>query len=186
MSAQDRARWDTIFKQNAHKPFPAPDPLLLAYTPLALQKEDVRALDLCAGLGQNGLWLAEQGYATDIMDISRVALTRGRREMTIRNLRNVNMLQVDVDQLVLEHRVYDVVCVFRYLRRTLFQTLKNSIRSGGRIIYESYNMRYLTQVPDFNRGFLFEPNELKAIFSEWQVLLYEELDDTSRIVALKP
>jgi SAM-dependent methyltransferase len=185
MSADDRVRWDEVFRLKAQAPYPAPDPLLLQLTP-APTREGARGLDLCGGLGQNGLWLAEQGYLTDILDISRVALQRARQEMASRNLRNVNLLQVDVDELALERSHYDVVCVFRYLRRDLFPKIAASVAHGGRIIYETYNMRYLEKVPEFNRSFLLYLDELPRFFEGWQTLYFEEHDHTTRYVGLKP
>src|SRR5690349_7763892 len=124
MSAKDRARWDEIFKKRNAEDFPAADPLLLQYVPLPDGDDSLRALDLAAGYGQNGLWLAEQAYHVDIMDISRIALKRARLEMGLRKLRNVNLLQVDLDKLTLQssgdcdaaHDIclesYDLIVVF--------------------------------------------------------------------------
>ena len=76
MSAQDRVRWDGIYRQRQNQPYPAPDPLLFEYTPPLRNGDFGYALDLAAGVGQNGLWLAAQGYHTDIMEISRWTWTR--------------------------------------------------------------------------------------------------------------
>lgn len=186
MSVEDRVRWDNIFKQLVTQPYPAPDPLLLQFTPPVAPEDEKRALDLCAGQGQNGLWLASQHYAVDIMDISRVALNRARAEMTIRNLRTVNLFQVDIDTAQLETDHYDLVCVFRYLKRDLFPMIKQAVRSGGRIIYETFNVRYLEIVPGFNRAFLLDPGELHSFFDDWDILHDDEADHHSRLVALKP
>ncbi len=186
MSVDDRTRWDTIFERKATQPYPAPDPLLLQYTPPVPPETTPRALDVAAGVGQNGLWLAEQGYHTDLMDISRVGLRRARAEMGMRNLRNANLLQVDLDNLQLEASTYDLICVFRYLKRRLFSLLKMATVPGGRIIYETFNMRYLETVPAFNQKFLLEPGELYDHFRDWRILFREDSGTISRIVAVKP
>ncbi len=183
MSAKDRVRWDTYFRKASSQPYPAPDPLLLQFTPSAIS--EARGLDLCGGLGQNGLWLVSQGYAVDIMDISRVALNRARIEMMLRNLRSVNLLPVDMDGLSLDASSYDVICVFRYLRRDWFDMLKAAIKPGGRLIYETYNRRYLEQVPGFNPSFLLAPNELCEYFRDWSLLHWDETDHNTRMVAVK-
>lgn len=186
MSVEDRVRWDSIFKRLVTLAYPTPDPLLLQFTPPTQEEEHRRALDLCGGQGQNGLWLAAQHYDTDIMDISRVALNRARAEMTMRNLRNVNLLPIDIDNLQLEPATYDVIVVFRYLKRLLFPLIKLATRPGGRIIYETYNLRYLDLVPGFNREFLLKVDELPKFFDDWDILYSEEIDHNSRIVAVKP
>lgn len=188
MSAHDRVRWDEIYRQRLNKPYPAPDPLLLQFTPVINDDEASsapRALDLAAGFGQNGLWLASQGYHVDVMDISRVALQRARAEMATRNLRNINLLPLDVDELQLEPTSYDLIAVFRYLKRPLFPLLQLATRDGGRIIYETFNTRYLTIVPDFNRDFLLDVGELRDLFSQWDIRHYEEDDHNTRLVAIK-
>lgn len=185
MSVEDRVRWDNIFRKRARAPYPAPDPFLLQYAPPA-HKPTLRALDLAGGVGQNGLWLAEQGYEVDVMDISRVALKRALAEMGMRNLRRVNLLQMDVDALELKAAEYDLVCVFRYLKRSIFPAIKAAVRPGGRVIYETFNLHYLDIVPEFNRDFLLEEYELESFFSDWRVLFVEDAGHVSRIVALRP
>lgn len=46
-----------------------------------------RALDLGCGEGADSIWLAEQGWDVTAVDISAVALERGRREQESRQLR---------------------------------------------------------------------------------------------------
>ncbi len=189
MSVQDRARWDRIYRKRSQADYPPPDPLLLQFTPAAPDPAEAhppRALDLAGGVGQNSLWLAEQGYVVDLMDISRVALRRAQAEMAMRNVRGVNLLQIDVDELALDPGAYDLVAVFRYLKRNLYSLMKLATCAGGRVIYETYNVRYLSLVPDFNREFLLELGELRQVFSDWQQLYYDEENHITRLVAVKP
>ena len=57
---------------------------------------------------------------------------------------------------------YDVVVVFRYLKRAMFPVLRDLVRPGGRLVYETFNRRYLQIVPQFNIEFLLEDGELPA------------------------
>lgn len=189
MSAEDRVRWDRVFREQANTPYPDPDPLLLRYTPphdAQPETEAPRALDLAAGVGQNGLWLLTQSYFVDLMDISRVALQRARQEMAMRNLRNANLLQVDADILQLPPAQYDLICVFRYMRRRLFPFLRGSLKPGGLIIYETFTLSYLEQVPAFNRVFLLQAGELAEQFNNWHIIHSEEVDCRAQLVAQKP
>lgn len=184
MAATDRTRWDNHFRQNETKPYPLPDPFLLQYTPPASDDTPRRALDAAAGIGQNGIWMAEQGYTVDIMDISRVALNRARAEAASRNLRNVNFLQTDFDSFEIDEQTYDVACVFRYLKRDMMTKLKASVVKGGRFLYETFNLSYLEHVPEFNIDFLLEPGELIEMFEDWTVLFAAEEGHISQIVAV--
>lgn len=188
MSLEDRTRWDGIYRQRTQEAYPDPDPFLFEYSPPvpAAETNAPRALDLAGGLGQNGLWLAQQGYTVDVIDISRMALLRGRQEMVSHDLRNMNFLQVDLDTVDLKLNKYHLVCVFRYLKRDLFPQIRACIRPGGRIVYETYNLNYHRLVPKFNAAFLLQPGELASYFADWKVLHQSEIDHISRIVAIKP
>jgi SAM-dependent methyltransferase len=187
MSVEDRVRWDANYKKMKLTTYPGADPLLKEFTPLPSGDFIPRALDLAGGLGQNGMWLAEQGYSVDIMDISRVALQRARSEMGMRNLRNVNLLQVDSDNLEVDPDRYDLICVFRYLKRDLFPHIKQAVKPGGRVIYETFNVNYLEIVPEFNRNFLLDEGELATYFTDWQVIYFEEEENhISQLVSVKP
>ncbi len=186
MSAEDRQRWDAIYRQHKQGSFPEPDPFLFECTPPATGQGEQRALDLAGGLGQNGLWLASQGYVVDVVDISRMALVRGRAEMVRRDLRNINFLLADLDDIDLKLNKYQLVCVFRFLQRDLFPQLRACIKPGGRIIYETFNSRYRSQRPDFNPDYLLNPGELSGYFADWKILHFTESDPVSRLAAIKP
>jgi 2-polyprenyl-3-methyl-5-hydroxy-6-metoxy-1,4-benzoquinol methylase len=186
MSANDRARWDALYSQRTLEPYPEPDPLLFHYTPPVDQDEAHRSLDLAGGQGQNALWLAEQGYTVDLMDISRIALRRAQDEMTSRELRNINVFQVDFDQVILQPETYYLVCVFRFLSSKIMPQLRAAIRPGGRIIYETFNSGYLKTRPDFNPDYLLQAGELVGYFADWRILHTAELSTTSQVVAVKP
>jgi 2-polyprenyl-3-methyl-5-hydroxy-6-metoxy-1,4-benzoquinol methylase len=184
MSVTDQKRWDAIYQQRNQTPFPDPDPFLLECTPPATGEQ--RVLDLAGGIGQNGLWLATQGYTVDVLDISRMALVRGRAEMTSRGLRDINFMHDDLDEVTLKLNKYAIVCVFRYLKRELFPQIRTSIQPGGRIVYETFNTNYLKLVPDFNTDFLLESGELATYFADWRILHNSEFNHISRLAAIKP
>jgi 2-polyprenyl-3-methyl-5-hydroxy-6-metoxy-1,4-benzoquinol methylase len=144
-----------------------------------------RALDLAGGVGQNGLWLAEQGYSVDILDFSRVALLRAKDEVNRRSVRTVNLYQVDLDKHVLPENEYDLVCVFRYLNRKLFTALRATVKPGGRIIYETFNRHYLDTNPSFNPDYALQDGELAGYFADWRVVYNHDGKRMSSIVAIK-
>jgi 2-polyprenyl-3-methyl-5-hydroxy-6-metoxy-1,4-benzoquinol methylase len=187
MTVRDRMRWDTYYHKVPEEQYPSPDPILFQFTPPVVSgsEREYRALDLAAGLGQNGLWLAAQGYSTDLLDISREALRRAQEQAARASVRNINFLQVDLDEVALQSEAYDLVCVFRYLKRDLFPRIRACVRSGGRVIYQTFNTHYLERVPDFNPDFLLQPGELAGYFSDWRVLWDNEQDHISQVVAIK-
>jgi SAM-dependent methyltransferase len=188
MSETDRQRWDRRYREWANDPFPAPDPLLLQFTPPAFISRSARsrALDLACGRGQNGLWLAEQGYSVDLIDISREALQIARAEAGRRGLRTVNFFCADLDALPLEAESFDLICGFRFLKRDLFPVLRAAVKPGGRIVYETFHIGHLQRHPAFSRDHLLERGELAALFSDWRLLHQRESDSVAQVVALKP
>lgn len=186
MSAQDRARWDAFYSERATEPLPDPDPLVLAYTPPLLPGDTQRALDAAGGTGQNALWLAEQGYHVDLMDISRPALLRAQEEMRQRNLRNINCFQVDFDTAELQPETYALIVIMRFLSQPLMTQLRAATRPGGRILFETFHQGYLRLKPNFNPAYLLQRGEALSFFSDWLILHHAELSTVSQVVAIKP
>ncbi|MBW4437646.1 MAG: class I SAM-dependent methyltransferase [Pleurocapsa minor GSE-CHR-MK-17-07R] len=187
MSVQDRKRWDERYKAAARVALPAPDPLLFQFTPpVTSMRGEQRALDLACGIGQNGLWLAGQGYSVDLLDISREALRRAQSEAHALGLRRVNFLQVDLDEAALATEAYDLVCVFRYFQRDLLPRIRECVSPGGRVIYQTYTVAALRELPELNPRYLAEQGELAGAFADWDILRSDESELFDQVVALKP
>lgn len=184
MTAQDRLYWDQVYQARAKQPYPDSDPLLYEYVPIA-PVEGWRALDLACGVGQNGLWVAKQGYHVDLMDISRNALSLARDEIERRRGASVNLLQTDLDQEQLPRARYDLVIVFRYLNRALLPHLIDTIKPDGRIIYMTFNPRYHGQATPIEQNFIVESGELRFAFSDWKILLDTDEGHFAQFVAIK-
>lgn len=192
MAENDRVHWDSVYDQRAGQAYPPPDALLVAYAPRPLPGGGTPvALDVAAGLGQNALWLAAQGYRVRALDISAVALARGRAEMLRRGLSGVDFVVVDLEDpaavaACLLPASADLICCFRYLNRTLFPALRMAVRPGGLVIYQTYNVRRLESRTGMNRAYLLEPGELVGFFPGWEVWHHDEVGDLSRFVGRRP
>jgi hypothetical protein len=185
VTAADREHWDEVYRQRDDEPLPPPDPLLLQFTPPVAAGQSARALDLAGGLGQNGLWLASQGYRVDVLDISRVALERAQSEASARRLRQMNFYLVDLDQITLDVDTYDLICVFRFLKRDLFPPLRAAARAGARVVYQTFTVQRLNTQPDANPDYLLRPGELAGYFADWKLVHKDEYRDIAQLVALK-
>jgi tellurite methyltransferase len=188
MSVQDRHHWDEVYRARAGAAYPPPDPLLFEYVPPLLEpgESEVRALDLAGGVGQNGLWLAAQGYTVDVVDISRAGLKLAHDEMQRRGLRSVNLYPVDLDEYTLPEAAYALICVFRFLQRDYFPQLRAAVQPGGRILYETFNRNHLASARDFNPAYVLEEGELAGYFADWKIVHHIEGKRASSIVAIKP
>jgi SAM-dependent methyltransferase len=186
MTSRDRLHWDEVYSEPAEETYPPPDPLLFPFTPPLRVTPSATALDLAGGLGQNALWLAGQGYVVDLVDISRVALTRAQKEADVRGLRGINFYQIDLDETGLEPATYDLIVVFRFLSRALMPQIRAALRPGGRIIYQTFNTHLLDTKPDMNPDYLLRLGELAGTFGDWRILRSSEPAHISQIVAVKP
>ena len=71
----------------------------------------------------------------------------------------------------------------------LFDQIKESIKPGGMILIETYNIDYL-RYASFSKKYLLEHNELLEIFKDFKTIRYQAYDDGteaySSIIAQKP
>lgn len=165
-----------------------PDPLLARHA--ALFTRDAipgPVLDLACGDGHNGLFLAARGLPVVLIDRSEEALARARRLARRAGVQAV-FQAVDLEagrEDPLSPNAYGAVLVFRYLHRPLFPRIREALRRGGLLVYETFT----TDQPRFGRpqnpDFLLQPGELLGWFEDWEILHTFEgvLDGPPRAVA---
>lgn len=130
-----------------------------------------RALDVACGTGRDAVWLALQGLKVDAIDHLPDALERAA-SLAHRNGVSVNAIQKDIEADPTLPDGYDLVCVFRYLHRSLWLALRNAIKPGGFIVYETFHMRTREaggrpSSPDY----LLQTGELTAAFEGFEILI---------------
>jgi SAM-dependent methyltransferase len=180
MSQADRQRWDQKWREMAGKPF-TPHPLLVKNQNLL---SGGRALDLACGLGQNSIWLAGLGYQVLGVDVSGVALSAAAsRARKLDMSDSLFFTQMDLDQWSLPTNMFDLICVFRFLNRRLFPEIRTGLRPGGLLFYSTRHVGILNRRPDANQDFLLQPDELITVFSDWEIVHYEEGVENARIIA---
>lgn len=189
MTKAERVYWDNFYRQQkGSRDYPAPDPILFEYVPpISPDFEGTpRALDLACGFGQNALWIASQGYTTDAIDISRVALAVGQVRAAKQNINKVNLMPADLDTFELQRDWYDIVLVVRFIKRGLIPAIRAAVRPGGRIIYQGYNAQYLHTDPNYDPEQLFRVGELMGYFADWRILHHTNNNGVSQLIAIKP
>ena len=76
----DRTRWDARYREGAYSQRPWPSEFLQKNIQALANKNGQRpsrALDLACGAGRNSVFLADNGFATQGVDISAAAIARG-------------------------------------------------------------------------------------------------------------
>lgn len=184
MSRHDRILWDERYEDPNRNLWKGPSDMLTAYAPAP--RPGIRALELACGLGRNALWLAEQGYTVDAVDISITALRKAHTEMRARGLHGVNFIVADLDHFPLPHYPYDLIYVFRFLDRALFPAIRDRLRPGGLVIYQTLNARWLEKRPETRRHHTLQLGELPGFFPGWDVLHDDDSGHLSGFVGRKP
>lgn len=189
MSATDRERWDAKYADRQAVEPPPDDWLRQSVEAIP----PGRALELACGLGHNAIWLAEQGWQVDAVDISPVGLARAA-ELAKSRQALVQWIAADLDDLSWEppRSKYDLIVVFRFLDRLrLPQLIEESLAPGGLLVYETFSVGQLSRPDNHlkNPAFALNPGELPTLFPALTTVKYEEadLDDRSvgRLLARK-
>ena len=132
-----------------------------------------RALDLGMGEGRNAVYLAEQGYLAEGVDISSEAV---QKALNLSNARGVGLkgIVADLKPWVIRPDHYDLIICFYFLERALFPKIVQGLRRGGAVLYQSVTTDELLINPSFPREWCLERNELLYVFQDLRVLFYEE------------
>lgn len=81
----------------------------------------------------------------------------------------------DLGSYPLPEARFDVVLCTRYLQRTLWQRLEEAVAPGGFVLYETFTVgqcRY--DWGPRSSEHLLAPGELRKVFTDWDVWVYEE------------
>jgi len=133
-----------------------------------------RALDLAMGNGRNAIYLAKVGFEVEGVDISPEAISAALESAEEAGV----MIKVQVADLEKAFHIkgdtYDVIICFNYLQRSLIPEMKNGLRRGGMIVYETYIVDQAQFGKPKNPDYLLKHNELLEMFHEFRCLRYRE------------
>jgi SAM-dependent methyltransferase len=181
---ETRNNWNERYRSGEFDPPDAPSPLVertIGSLP------EGRALDVATGTGRNALFLAEQGYEVDAVDISDEALAIARERADERSL-SVNWTRGDLDEHSFPENAYDVVTMSFYRAFDRLPDIKEALAPGGVLLYE----HHLRSAESVDRGpstdrYRLRSNDLLRACLDLTVLQYEEAtrtDDEGRTAAL--
>ena len=133
-----------------------------------------KALDIAAGAGRNTHYLAEKGFVVDAVDYSDVALSK------IKDIATINKIEADLDTYLFDVNSYDLIVNCNYLDRRHFPLIKEALKEGGVLIFETFIM---TTDEGYhqpsNLDFVLRTNELLHAFIGLDIVYYEERDDVN-------
>ena len=165
---EDKERWN---KRHVEKPMRHHvEPIIKRY----IQKATVgNALDIACGVGRNTHFLAEKGFLVDAVDFSDYALGQ------VKKLATITTIEADLDKYNLNFNKYDLIVNVNYLNRRLLPQIKEALKSGGVVMFETFIVAHGDFTQPSNPEFLLRKNELLHAFIGLDVIYYEEKDDTN-------
>ncbi|MDT8318793.1 MAG: methyltransferase domain-containing protein [bacterium] len=144
-----------------------------------------KALDVAAGTGRNAIFLAQYGYMVDAVDSSPVAMEKGRKLAGKADV-DVKFITADLKDYTFAKDSYDLIISFNFLDRSLIPSMKNALKKGGAILFESFTVDQREIGPPQNGDYLLANNELLSLFDDLYISFYREgiFEDGERKKAL--
>ena len=134
-----------------------------------------KALDIATGYGRNALYLAEQGYRVEGMDRDESAVAFCNAEAARRALPFMATCTDLEKEVSFSKEAYDLVACFYYLDRKIMPQMKETVRKGGVVVYETFLIDQHRQFGKPSRAeFCWGHNELLRHFLDFRVLFYFE------------
>jgi len=135
-----------------------------------------KALDIAMGEGRNAVYLAKMGYEVDGVEISEEGIKKALA-LAAKNKVTINAIKADLEkhEYRIEKGKYDLISCFYYLQRDLFTEIKNGLKHGGVVIYQTFtidNLKY--QNHPRNPDHVLQPNELLRFFLDFRIIFYRE------------
>lgn len=169
-------KWDSKYIENLGSSDPSL--ILKDYVELA---SCGNALDIACGNGRNSIFLAKHGFIVDAVDISTIAT----KHLSGSNP-NINVICQDIDDWIPPQNRYDIIVNIRFLDRRLFPMIKDGLKPGGVLIFESF-------IDEKREDYCLKKNELLEIFHSFHIEYYQEkksdhsdkFDQTASLVAIK-
>jgi len=181
---ETKDNWNERYRSGEFDPPDAPSPLVdrtIGSLP------EGRALNVATGTGRNAVFLAEQGYEVDAVDIADEALATARERASERSV-SVNWTRADLDGHSFPEGAYDVVTMSFYRAFERLPDVKEALAPDGVLLYE----HHLRSADPVDRGpstdrYRLRSNDLLHACLDLTVLQYEEktrTDDDGRTAAI--
>jgi tellurite methyltransferase len=133
-----------------------------------------QVLDVAMGTGANAVYLARMGFEVEGVDISAEAVNTAL-ELARKSGMNLKARLADLEnKYSIRKSSYDVIICFKYLQRSLIQQMKDGLRTGGMVVYETFIVDQARFGKPKNPDHLLKHNELLDLFRNFRCLRYRE------------
>lgn len=142
-------------------------------------------LDVACGRGRHALWLANAGFSVRAIDRNAEAIA------VVTD--SADRLGLGIDAAVVDLETdpppslgvgeYDVVLVFNYLHRVLLPAIREAVKPGGSVFYETFTERQAERGHPRNPNFLLKDGELLELLAPFTVVRSRQGEFDGRFVA---
>jgi tellurite methyltransferase len=142
-------------------------------------------LDVASGRGRHALLMAAAGFEVRAIDREAEALSFLRTTADRLGLRvDTAVVDLEIDPRPdLPVALFDVVMVFNYLHRPLMPALRDALKPGGRLFYETFTTRQAERGHPRNPAFLLADGELTELVAPLAILRSREGEIDGRFIA---
>ena len=177
MSIKDKEKWDLKYLKKSQLLRPRDSSKNLQES--IVHCKGSKALDLACGAGRNSIFLAENGFDVDSLDIAQIALKALNNEAKKKNLLSkINTFEVDLDTYEIKKESYDLIVMTNFLDRVVLESAKNGLKVDGILFVETYMISDENEKKDSNLEYLLKAQELKNILDDsWKILRYDEFEN---------
>ena len=168
-------KWDKFYKEDPN----AFDQVSSTIKEILKYKKQGSVLDLGCGKGKNAIFLAENGFKVEGIDISKLAIKEAKERVKEKNLK-ISFKALDMGRLKYNKK-YDIIInnrILHYFKKEkgleiIKNMQKNTDRGGINLI-----SAFIAELPFFYNGnkdmCYFKKKQLKEIYKEWEILSYKE------------
>lgn len=143
-------------------------------------------LDVAMGAGGNAVYLAKMGFTIEGVDISPEAVS-GALELAQKAGVTIRVEVADLEaQYRIKQSAYDIIICFYYLQRSLIPRIKDGLKKGGMVVYETFIVDQAQFGKPKSPQYLLEHNELLTMFRDFRCLRYREgiIEDRKAIASI--
>jgi tellurite methyltransferase len=132
------------------------------------------ALDVAAGTGRNSLYLARAGIGVVAADFSQPGLSRLAVEARREGLPVWPVLADLEETFPFRARSFDIVVNVTYLDRALVPSLKDALRVGGVLLFDTFLIDQAETGHPKDPAFMLRHYELRELLTGMELLRYRE------------
>ncbi len=134
-----------------------------------------RVLDIAMGNGRNSVFLAENGFDVEGVDVDSKRISKALELAETKGVElRGRVADLETPGYSITRETYDVIICFYYLQRSLTGRIIDGLKPGGMLVYETFIIDQAEFGRPKNRDHLLAHNELLGMFSSLRCLRYRE------------